>query len=126
MCLQLDRYAEYKTKTQHMIVDGVQYVNEAYNSGKSLISEGANAVMLDVDYGALFSCARCALAVNGVSYDIHGSGVGVVVVRIVAVIVCGDWRQAPAVGRLLAPAVVCLGFATGCWAAPPPKTENTQ
>jgi hypothetical protein len=34
-----------------MIVDGVHYVNEAYNSGKKIISEGANAVMLDVDFG---------------------------------------------------------------------------
>ena len=48
---QLDRYAEYKVQTQDMIVDGVQYVNEAYNSGKKLISEGANAAMLDVDFG---------------------------------------------------------------------------
>ena len=35
-----------------MIVDGVQFVNEAYDSGKKLISEGANAAMLDVDYGS--------------------------------------------------------------------------
>jgi adenylosuccinate synthase len=48
---ELDRYAEYKIQTQDMIVDGVQYVNEAYNSGKNIISEGANAAMLDIDFG---------------------------------------------------------------------------
>lgn len=48
---ELDKYAEYKSKTEGMIVDGVQYVNDAYNSGKKLISEGANAAMLDIDYG---------------------------------------------------------------------------
>ncbi len=64
-CSQLDRYAEYKTKTQGMIVDGVQYVNEAYDAGKSLISEGANAVMLDVDYGTCCARALCACVPAG-------------------------------------------------------------
>jgi len=34
-----------------MIVDGVHYINEAYNSGKRIITEGANAAMLDLDFG---------------------------------------------------------------------------
>lgn len=48
---ELDKYAEFKSITEGMIVDGVHYVNEAYRSGKKLISEGANAAMLDVDFG---------------------------------------------------------------------------
>ena len=34
-----------------MIVDGVHFVNDAYANGKSIITEGANAAMLDVDFG---------------------------------------------------------------------------
>jgi len=34
-----------------MIVDGVHLINNAYNSGKRILTEGANAVMLDLDFG---------------------------------------------------------------------------
>ena len=34
-----------------MIVDGVQMVNQAYADGKRIIAEGANAAMLDLDFG---------------------------------------------------------------------------
>lgn len=38
------RYAELRARVleQDMIVDGVHYVNEAYNSGKRIITEGAS------------------------------------------------------------------------------------
>lgn len=35
-----------------MITDTIWYVNEAINNGKRIIAEGANALMLDLDYGS--------------------------------------------------------------------------
>ena len=54
--------------TQDMIVDGVHYVNEAYNAGKNLISEGANAAMLDVDFGMLDRLALPAVLCSVTSF----------------------------------------------------------
>lgn len=34
-----------------MIVDSVHYVNKAYAEGKRIMIEGANATMLDIDFG---------------------------------------------------------------------------
>ena len=35
----------------NMIVDGVQFINQAYAQGKKILAEGANAAMLDLDFG---------------------------------------------------------------------------
>jgi adenylosuccinate synthase len=48
---ELDKADEYATKIQPMIIDGVAYINQAYSEGKKIIAEGANAAMLDIDYG---------------------------------------------------------------------------
>lgn len=48
---EIDRYKKYAEDVDHMIVDGVQFVNEAYDRGEKIITEGANAAMLDMDYG---------------------------------------------------------------------------
>ena len=45
------RYRDYAGVIDEWIVDGVHFVNDAYKQGKSIITEGANAVMLDVDFG---------------------------------------------------------------------------
>lgn len=34
-----------------MIVDSVVYINKAINAGKKVLVEGANASMLDIDFG---------------------------------------------------------------------------
>lgn len=34
-----------------MIVDGIQLINQAHKNGKRILTEGANAVMLDLDFG---------------------------------------------------------------------------
>lgn len=34
-----------------MIVDSVHYINKAYGEGKRIMVEGANATMLDIDFG---------------------------------------------------------------------------
>ena len=51
MLARIDKYKMYAEILDPMIVDGVHFVNDAYNNGKKIITEGANAVMLDMDYG---------------------------------------------------------------------------
>lgn len=45
------RYDELAPRVLPMIVDGVHFVNQAYADGKRILAEGANAAMLDLDYG---------------------------------------------------------------------------
>eukprot|EP00494_Astrolonche_serrata_P030211 UN30478 len=48
---ELENLESLREKLLPMITDTVQYVNAAYNSGKYILAEGANACLLDVDYG---------------------------------------------------------------------------
>jgi len=48
---ETDKYVEFGKQIQHMIVDSVDYVNKAYDEGKKIMIEGANATMLDIDFG---------------------------------------------------------------------------
>jgi len=48
---ELERLREQSERLQPMIVDGVHMINEAYANGRRIITEGANALMLDVDFG---------------------------------------------------------------------------
>ena len=42
-----------------MIVDGVGYLNHAISHGERVIAEGANAALLDLDFGT-YPFVRCA------------------------------------------------------------------
>eukprot|EP01090_Pellita_catalonica_P023132 TRINITY_DN930_c0_g1_i2.p2 TRINITY_DN930_c0_g1~~TRINITY_DN930_c0_g1_i2.p2 ORF type:complete len:459 (+),score=76.49 TRINITY_DN930_c0_g1_i2:53-1429(+) len=44
-------YLEYFKRIKPMVVDSVTYVNKAYDEGKKIMIEGANATMLDIDFG---------------------------------------------------------------------------
>jgi len=44
-------YEEYAARLEPMICDTVEYINEAYAEGKKILIEGANATMLDIDFG---------------------------------------------------------------------------
>jgi len=48
---ETQKYLEWGQKIEHMIVDSVDYINNAYEGGKKIMIEGANATMLDVDFG---------------------------------------------------------------------------
>jgi len=48
---ELKKYAEYAKILDSCIVDGVNWINEQYESGKKILIEGANAAMLDLDFG---------------------------------------------------------------------------
>eukprot|EP01129_Flabellula_baltica_P010222 TRINITY_DN429_c0_g1_i2.p1 TRINITY_DN429_c0_g1~~TRINITY_DN429_c0_g1_i2.p1 ORF type:complete len:485 (-),score=138.48 TRINITY_DN429_c0_g1_i2:1888-3300(-) len=48
---EIQRYKEYYNAIKPLIVDGVGYINDAYAEGKRIMIEGANATMLDIDFG---------------------------------------------------------------------------
>lgn len=38
-------------KIEDMIVDGVAWIHQQYREGKKILLEGANAALLDIDFG---------------------------------------------------------------------------
>jgi adenylosuccinate synthase len=44
-------YEELAAKLEPMIVDGIHWINERHSQGKTIMIEGANAAMLDIDFG---------------------------------------------------------------------------
>ena len=49
-----------------MIIDSVAYVNDAYKQGKNIITEGANAHMLDMDFGTYPYVTSSTTTVGGI------------------------------------------------------------
>eukprot|EP01088_Endostelium_zonatum_P017588 TRINITY_DN525_c0_g1_i1.p1 TRINITY_DN525_c0_g1~~TRINITY_DN525_c0_g1_i1.p1 ORF type:complete len:456 (+),score=116.55 TRINITY_DN525_c0_g1_i1:11-1378(+) len=81
---EVDRYLnELFPKIKPMIVDSVEYVNREYKNGKRIMVEGANATMLDIDFGTYpyVTSSSCSVggAVTGLglSPDKIGSVVGI-------------------------------------------------
>ena len=48
---EVKRYQSYATRLEPLIIDSVQYLNDAYDQGKRILIEGANATLLDLDFG---------------------------------------------------------------------------
>lgn len=48
---QLAYYRSVAQRIREMTVDTIQYTNEQYAAGKRILVEGANATMLDIDFG---------------------------------------------------------------------------
>lgn len=51
---EIARFREYREKLPEFVVDAVNYMATAQASGVEILIEGANALMLDIDYGGLF------------------------------------------------------------------------
>lgn len=49
---ELARFNEYRPKLAKYAVDGVAFIRSAQESNKNIVVEGANALMLDIDYGS--------------------------------------------------------------------------
>jgi adenylosuccinate synthase len=62
---EVDKYKKYAEILSPWIVDGVHFINQSYNDGKSIIAEGANAVMLDIDYGTYPFVTSSTTSVGG-------------------------------------------------------------
>lgn len=48
---EISYYASVRERMLPMIVDTVTFVNDAHDAGHSILIEGANATMLDIDFG---------------------------------------------------------------------------
>ncbi|KAG7442490.1 Adenylosuccinate synthetase [Guyanagaster necrorhizus] len=48
---EIERYKELAARLKPFVVDSVVYLHQAIASGKRVLVEGANALMLDLDYG---------------------------------------------------------------------------
>ncbi|KAH8651097.1 Adenylosuccinate synthetase [Xylariales sp. PMI_506] len=49
---ELARFNEYRPKLAKYVVDGVSFMRSAQESNTNIVVEGANALMLDIDYGS--------------------------------------------------------------------------
>jgi adenylosuccinate synthase len=49
-----------------MIVDSIEYMNQSLHNGKRIIAEGANATMLDIDFGTYPYITSSSTTVGGV------------------------------------------------------------
>ena len=63
---EVDRYKKYAEVVKPWIVDGVHFMNDQYSQGKRIITEGANAAMLDIDYGTYPFVTSSATTVGGI------------------------------------------------------------
>jgi len=48
---QLEYYHSIRDRVLEMTVDSIDYINKAYENDKRILVEGANATMLDIDFG---------------------------------------------------------------------------
>ncbi|KAJ1564514.1 hypothetical protein HK096_007608 [Nowakowskiella sp. JEL0078] len=63
---ELQRYKEYRENLRPYVIDSVKYVNDAIDSGKKVLVEGANAIMLDLDFGTYPYVTSSNTGVGGV------------------------------------------------------------
>lgn len=47
----IQQYKQYAERLDPFIDDTIEYINNAHDSGKRILIEGANATMLDLDFG---------------------------------------------------------------------------
>jgi adenylosuccinate synthase len=60
------RYQELAERLRPYVVDSVVYIHEAISSGKKVLVEGANALMLDLDFGTYPYVTSSSTAIGGV------------------------------------------------------------
>lgn len=51
MDAQLEYYKSIASRINEMTIDTISYTNQQFNKGKRILVEGANATMLDIDFG---------------------------------------------------------------------------
>jgi len=77
-------YSTYANELEEMIVDGVAWINQAYKDGKKILLEGANAAMLDIDFGTYPYVTSSNPTIGGcltglgISHKLLGDVVGIV------------------------------------------------
>jgi len=69
---EINTYREHAAKVLPMVIDTVPYLSTALKQGKRLLVEGANAHMLDIDYGTYPFVTSSSPTVGGI-----GTGLGI-------------------------------------------------
>lgn len=64
---EVDRCRQLAERVRPMIVDSVHFMNTAHAAGKRIIAEGANAAMLDVDFGTYPYVTSSSTTAGGIS-----------------------------------------------------------
>ena len=70
---ELARYRQYADRLRPLVVDSISLVSGALTAGKRVLVEGANAVMLDIDFGEGAVCLPSVLS-TGLFYLCFLSG----------------------------------------------------
>lgn len=63
---ELKQLSEWRSIVCPMIIDSVHYLHQAHQEGKSILAEGANAALLDVDFGTYPYVTSSSTAAGGV------------------------------------------------------------
>jgi adenylosuccinate synthase len=65
---ELEKFKKYRSFLieQKMVVDSVPFLSEAIRSGKSVLAEGANAALLDIDFGTYPYVTSSSTAAGGI------------------------------------------------------------
>lgn len=63
---ELKRYKKFAEKVRPYVFDTVSYLDKALKNGKKVLVEGANAAMLDIDFGKFpdMSVFNCRISSN--------------------------------------------------------------
>lgn len=69
---ELTRYREYTKRVRPLLIDTSYYLNRAIESGKTVLIEGANGMMLDIDHGTYPFVTSSNATIGGV---IAGTGI---------------------------------------------------
>ena len=78
---QLDKWDALAERLAPMVVDGVHTVNAALASGKRVLAEGANAALLDVDFGTYPYVTSSSTTAGGIA-----TGLGIAPSRLESVV----------------------------------------
>ncbi|KAJ1557158.1 hypothetical protein HK405_000678, partial [Cladochytrium tenue] len=63
---ELANYKTYAEKLKPYVIDTIPYINDAIKAGKKILVEGANAIMLDIDFGTYPYVTSSNTGVGGV------------------------------------------------------------
>lgn len=63
---EIERYKVYAERVRPFVIDSVSYLHKAYAEGKRILVEGANAIMLDLDFGTYPFVTSSNTGVGGV------------------------------------------------------------
>ncbi|CAO3694174.1 unnamed protein product [Umbelopsis ramanniana] len=64
---ELERYKALAERLRPYVVDGIGYLHKAHKEGKKVLVEGANALMLDIDFGTYPYVTSSNTGIGGVS-----------------------------------------------------------